>query len=330
MIKYRASQLHTHDTRSAIRVLFLLMGLALAACAPVKPTAPHIDSIAAPAAVSSPQAFAYLKSFSSSNVRDGCPPEGDAKPDSVKALNILKNRVIPPQDDEYDASVTLSAFLKPGDDEDRWDEAKGGVLEGFVHDAKVGGIETANCKATDPADRDTHIELVLSQSKDGPTKRARYAQAEWIAACCSGRANQGRGTCAERDLPRRQITGFSGEARKRKPEKFCPQHFAPLSMIRPSPGCPLRYAFLLRSSPGRTSMYARATHVSHPWPPVECMRSTQGWIYGVPDGKQRSTPLRLSGHQSLVLILPHAASGRFVPHISTAGARIWPPTDESA
>jgi hypothetical protein len=171
MIKYRASQLHTLVTRRAIRFLFLLAGLALVACTPVKPTAPHVASVGPPAAVSSPKAFAYLKSFSSSNVRDGCPPEGDAKPDSVKALNILKNRVIPPQDDEYDASVSLSAFLQPGDDEDRWDEAKGGVLAGFVHDAKVGGIETTNCKATDAADRDTHIELVLSQTKDGPTKR---------------------------------------------------------------------------------------------------------------------------------------------------------------
>jgi hypothetical protein len=33
---------------------------------------------------------------------------------------------------------------------------------------------------------------------------------------------------------------------------------------------------LLRSRPGRTSMYARATHVSHPWPPLRRMRLTHG------------------------------------------------------
>jgi len=33
---------------------------------------------------------------------------------------------------------------------------------------------------------------------------------------------------------------------------------------------------LLRSSPGRTFLYARATHVSHPWLPVRRMRLTLG------------------------------------------------------
>jgi hypothetical protein len=178
MIKLRASsqrqsrQPRTRHGRRRWRSLLLgTSGLVLVACTPVKPSPPPPVSVSLPAVVASPQAFAYLKSFSSSNVRDGCPPEGNAKPDSVKALNILKNRITPPTDDEYDTAVTLSAFLQRGDDEDRWDEAKGGVLVGYVHDAKVGGIETTNCKATDPDDRDTHIELVLSQAKDGPTKR---------------------------------------------------------------------------------------------------------------------------------------------------------------
>jgi hypothetical protein len=169
MITLRTPRSHSHNSRRASfaershkRILVLsLLGLILVACTPVKPSPPPVASVN----------FALSKSFSKSNVRDGCPPEGDAKPDSVKALNILKNRVIPPQDEEYDTSVTLSAFLQRGDDEDRWDEAKGGVLVGFVHDAKVGGIETTNCKTTDAADRDTHIELVLSQAQDGPSER---------------------------------------------------------------------------------------------------------------------------------------------------------------
>jgi hypothetical protein len=179
MITLRAFRLHTHDSRRArfanwsqMRALILLLaGLILAACIPVKPNPAPSASVSPPAAFFGPQNFALSKTFSSSNVRDGCPPEGDAKPDSVKALNILKNRVIPPRDQDFDTSVTLSAFLQPGDDEERWDEAKGGVLVGLVYDAKVGGIETTNCKATDAADRDTHIELVLSQARDGPTER---------------------------------------------------------------------------------------------------------------------------------------------------------------
>ena len=168
---HRAPEWHTHSATCARHVRVLLTGMVLAACTAVKPSAPGVVPVSPPKALSSPRPFAYLKSFSSGNVRDGCPPEGNAKPDAVKALNILKNRVVPPQDGDYDTSVSLSAFLQRGDDEDRWDEARGGVLEGFVHDAKVGGIETTNCKATDAADRDTHIELVVSQSKDGPTQR---------------------------------------------------------------------------------------------------------------------------------------------------------------
>ena len=127
MITNSTSQLSKHDIRRGVRAPILLTAFALVACSPVKPNAPHVASVSA-AAVSSPQPFAYLKSFSGSNVRDGCPPQGDAKPDFVKALNILKNREVPPQADEYDSSVSLSAFLRRGDDEDRWDEAKGAVL----------------------------------------------------------------------------------------------------------------------------------------------------------------------------------------------------------
>jgi hypothetical protein len=149
----------------------LLIGVILAACATVKENPPPSPTAPTSTSVFGPQDFALSKGFNSDNVRAGCPPEGDAKPDAVKALNILKNRVIPPRDDELDTAVTLSALLKPGDDEERWDESKGGVLVGFVNDAKVGGVETTNCKATDAADRDTHIELVLSQSKNDKTQR---------------------------------------------------------------------------------------------------------------------------------------------------------------
>ena len=50
----------------------------------------------------------------------------------------------------------------PGEDEDRFDPAKAARIVGFVMDVKVGGVETCNCKATNPLDRDTHIELAAA------------------------------------------------------------------------------------------------------------------------------------------------------------------------
>ena len=36
------------------------------------------------------------------------------------------------------------------------------TVVGYVADVKVGGIETVNCHAHDPHDRDTHIDLAVS------------------------------------------------------------------------------------------------------------------------------------------------------------------------
>ena len=145
--------------------------VAIAGCAGVQREAPkEAPATAAPPAAALPN-LTIAKVFRSNNVRKGCPPQGNAKPDSVKALNILKNRVEPPADGDLDPAVTLEAMLQPGDDEDRWDESKAGELVGFVHDVKVGGIETTNCKATNPADRDTHIELVIDPAHAGPSQR---------------------------------------------------------------------------------------------------------------------------------------------------------------
>ena len=155
-----------------IRPELLLLALALAGCASTQPqpAAPPIAP-APEAAAAPPSTFTMSKAFRATNVRKGCPPQGNAKPDSVKALNILKNRVDPPTDADIDPAVTLDAFLQPGDDEERWDEAKAGQFFGFVHDVKVGGVETTNCKATNPGDRDTHIEVVLDDAHADATQR---------------------------------------------------------------------------------------------------------------------------------------------------------------
>jgi hypothetical protein len=94
-------------------------------------------------------------------MQDGnkCGPTGTAVKAEVKALNLRKNQVAPPTADDIDTDVTLAAMLTPGDDEDRFDATKAARIVGFVMDVKVGGVETCNCKARNPLDRDTHIEL---------------------------------------------------------------------------------------------------------------------------------------------------------------------------
>ncbi len=62
-------------------------------------------------------------------------------------------------------------MLAPGYDASRWTTSYGAVVIGYVHDVKVGGIETVNCQARDPRFRDTHIELVLDPMNSGSTKR---------------------------------------------------------------------------------------------------------------------------------------------------------------
>jgi hypothetical protein len=85
--------------------------------------------------------------------------EGTAKGAAAKAIDKLKNRFVAPKKEEIDDSVSLAALLAPGDDEGRFDQNKGATIAGYVIDAKVGGIETCNCRAKDPIDRDTHIEM---------------------------------------------------------------------------------------------------------------------------------------------------------------------------
>ncbi len=101
----------------------------------------------------------------------GCGMEGDARSRSVRALNRLKNRFHAPGPADIDSRVSLAAMLEPGDDEHRWDKARAAVITGYVHDVKVGGIESVNCHARDAMNRDTHIELVLDPMHEGKIQR---------------------------------------------------------------------------------------------------------------------------------------------------------------
>ena len=94
----------------------------------------------------------------------GCALVGNPSPNgpnvaALRTLNEKKNRFHAPSDTDIDPGFTLAALLQPGSDDTRFDDARAGEIEGFVVNVKVGGVETVNCKATDPLFRDTHIEV---------------------------------------------------------------------------------------------------------------------------------------------------------------------------
>ena len=91
-----------------------------------------------------------------------CKPEGSSSNPAVIALDLQKNRATVPTAEAIDPDVTLAAMLSPGNDVGRFDATKGAIVEGIVIRVKEGSIETCNCKAKDPIDRDTHLELALS------------------------------------------------------------------------------------------------------------------------------------------------------------------------
>jgi hypothetical protein len=95
-----------------------------------------------------------------------CPQEGDAKSPDVKGLNRLKGRYHSPVASDIDPRVTLTAMIAPGDDETRFDDKTAATVTGFVLKASEGGVETCNCHARAPEQRDTHILLTLSEGAD--------------------------------------------------------------------------------------------------------------------------------------------------------------------
>ena len=99
-----------------------------------------------------------------------CPVTGDARRPDVRALNPLKRRMTAPAPSDLDRRVTLAAMAAPGVDRGRFDAAQGAIVEGYVADVKVGGIESVNCHTHDPRYRDTHLELTLDPLHDTGAK----------------------------------------------------------------------------------------------------------------------------------------------------------------
>lgn len=107
-----------------------------------------------------------------------CPLTGGASPRTPKAdSNKQKNRWRVPTAGEFDARVSLTALLRPGRDEARWDSRKAGRIAGFVAKVTPGGIrfgESCNCSAKKEIDGDTHIDLVVSNARadlNDPSKK---------------------------------------------------------------------------------------------------------------------------------------------------------------
>jgi hypothetical protein len=107
----------------------------------------------------------------SQDIYHDCGMEGNAKQNNAKVLNKKKNRYDIPKDSDYDTKVTLKALLEPGDDEARWSNTKAAEITGYVISVSKGGIETCNCRATDPFYMDTHIELLLDPKHQNKTSR---------------------------------------------------------------------------------------------------------------------------------------------------------------
>jgi hypothetical protein len=104
-------------------------------------------------------------------VYHGCVLTGSSASPIAKQLNWMKNRWNSPKARNFNPAITLDAVLATGKDTHRWSDDAAAEIEGIVFDVKPGGIEPANCRAQDLADRDTHIEIVRSMEDSGPSRR---------------------------------------------------------------------------------------------------------------------------------------------------------------
>ena len=106
-----------------------------------------------------------------SSVYDGCGPTGSAKRPQEMYLNPFKNRDQAPMPSDVNRNIRLAGMLNPGEDKDRYSNYMAAQITGYVASAKIGGIESCNCKSKDLSHRDTHIDIVLSPKDYGNEKR---------------------------------------------------------------------------------------------------------------------------------------------------------------
>src|SRR5262249_30978381 len=126
--------------------------------------------------------------------------------DDLVELNRAKNRTAAPQRSDIDAAVSLSTLLQPGDDRDRFNLGQAVQITGYVYDAKVGGVETSNCKAHAQSERDTHIELVLDPSDSAPSRRVIVEVTPRIREIVARQGLDWSTTALQRDIVGRTVT----------------------------------------------------------------------------------------------------------------------------
>jgi hypothetical protein len=85
--------------------------------------------------------------------------------------NPYKNRYNFPVANDFDPNLTLNDFVNGSATKNKFNQAKAVEVTGYVFNVKVGGVETCNCKTTDPLFKDTHIEITMNDQETSPEKR---------------------------------------------------------------------------------------------------------------------------------------------------------------
>lgn len=85
--------------------------------------------------------------------------------------NPFKNRYNIPVKSDFDTKLQLKDFVNGKATEGKFLQTKAVEITGYAYDVKRGGVETCNCKTTDPLFRDTHIEITLNDQETEPENR---------------------------------------------------------------------------------------------------------------------------------------------------------------
>jgi len=143
-----------------------------------------------------------------------CPPVGCAGTSAQQSrVNLRKGRVDDPTEADIDPTITLAALLADSpDDRERIRPDVGVRLVGFVRHVWKGGVESANCRVTELAWRDTHIDLYLDDDPAIPnTRRVITEVTPRTRALAASRGQDWSTEALERDLEGRwvEITGWT-------------------------------------------------------------------------------------------------------------------------
>jgi hypothetical protein len=103
---------------------------------------------------------ALVESEGAPSVVQGCPKHGSAVQERAKVLNVKKNRDDVPAPSQIKSDITFATLMKAGEHPRGFKEGDAISIVGYVVEVRLGAVETCNCKATDPWERDSHIEVI--------------------------------------------------------------------------------------------------------------------------------------------------------------------------